>query len=332
MAKKKSKKQQSRIMLFLGECVFFVAAVSALFQITGRTPDKKAVWKEEQIIADEIKKVPDEEEAELAGTSYEFVAAASETEQISYPEQCYIGDIDKPIKRKTYQVEERLEELAQENEKIADVVNKMDAYPDNLLQALANNPEMADFTLGYLTAEEAEAAELTEVELQQEYPLFLQWDPRWGYVSYGDDSNIGLAGCGPTCMSMVLYYLTGDTSLTPDKIAAYAMEHGYYMSGSGTAWSFMEEVPYQYGVSVSRPGISESRMKRQLDDGNVIICAMRQGDFTAIGHFIVIYGYDEEGFLINDPNCVARSRQSWPFDIIKNQIKQMWAFSVNDSI
>ena len=45
-------------------------------------------------------------------------------------------------------------------------------------------------------------------------PLFLQWDPRWGYTEYGEDSFLGLSGCGPTCLSMVLYYLTGDKSLT----------------------------------------------------------------------------------------------------------------------
>ena len=32
-------------------------------------------------------------------------------------------------------------------------------------------------------------------------PLLLQWDLRWGYAPYGDDM-IGLAGCGPACLSM----------------------------------------------------------------------------------------------------------------------------------
>ncbi len=66
-------------------------------------------------------------------------------------------------------------------------------------------------------------------------------------------------------------------------------------------------------------------MKRELDAGRIIICAMRPGDFTASGHFIVIYGYDGEGFRVNDPNCVARSRQKWPFETIQGQIKQLWS-------
>ena len=83
-------------------------------------------------------------------------------------------------------------------------------------------------------------------------------------------------------------------------------------------------VPEQYGISVSQPKVEEYTMKTALDSGSVIICSMRPGDFTAGGHFIVVYGYDKTGFLVNDPNCVARSRQSWSFSELEGQIKNMW--------
>ena len=35
-----------------------------------------------------------------------------------------------------------------------------------------------------------------------EIPLFLQWDERWGYRSYGGDF-LAVTGCGPTALSMV---------------------------------------------------------------------------------------------------------------------------------
>ena len=63
----------------------------------------------------------------------------------------------------------------------------------------------------------------------------------------------------------------------------------------------------------------------------VVICSMKPGDFTAAGHFVVIYGYDSEGFLVNDPNCVARSRESWSYDVIGKQIKQMWTYQKGNS-
>lgn len=42
---------------------------------------------------------------------------------------------------------------------------------------------------------------------------------------------------------------------------------------------------------------------------------------------MVVYGYDEEGFYINDSNCVARSREKWTYDRIKRQIKNIWVYS-----
>lgn len=66
-----------------------------------------------------------------------------------------------------------------------------------------------------------------------EVPLFMQWDKRWGYESYGD-SNIGLSGCGPTCLSMVYLYFTGDVAGNPREIARYCEENGFY-TPSGTS-------------------------------------------------------------------------------------------------
>lgn len=252
--------------------------------------------------------------------------------ELSYAERCGLDYVDKPQERNSRQVLERLEELGRENERIAAIYQNSSLYPESLLEALANNPEMTDFVEGWLMAEHKATGGLTESEKEEEYPLFLQWDPRWGYASYGNDSCIAVSGCGPTCLSMVLYYLTGDESLTPDVIGDFSMANGYYLPGTGTLWALMEDTAPLYGIAVSQPGASEWGMKAALDRGGILICSMRPGDFTAGGHFIVIYGYDQDGFLINDPNCVARSRQSWTYDQIGGQIKHLWVFEKGQSL
>ena len=237
-------------------------------------------------------------------------------------------DVGKPIKRTREEAVRRLNELGKTDQVIAGIVQDQSRYPEELLAALANNPEMAEFAAGYLNNGKAAPGGLTDAEKAQDFPLFLQWDPRWGYSSYGKNSNIGLSGCGPTCMSMVLYYLTGNETLTPDKIAGYAMDNGYYVEGTGTAWALMQDVPGLYGIRVTEPEMSEYAWREALGKGRVLICAMGAGDFTAVGHFIVIYGYDENGFMVNDPNCVARSRRRWSFDEIRRQIKMVWGYEL----
>lgn len=244
----------------------------------------------------------------------------------SYAEKCGLDYVDKPQERSPRQVLERLEQLGVWDERIAAIRQDSKIYPDRLLEALANNPEMADFVEGYPNANHKVAGELTDRERKEPFPLFLQWDPRWGYASYGDNSCIALSGCGPTCLSMVLYYLTGDESLTPDVIGEYSMQNGYYLSGTGTLWALFEDTAPIYGVKVNQPDASEWEMKAALDKGAVLVCSMGPGDFTAGGHFIVVYGYDKNGFMINDPNCVARSRQTWTYDQISRQIKHLWVF------
>lgn len=242
----------------------------------------------------------------------------------SYADLWGLDWVDRPVERTYGEVMERLAELAEESDTIKEIYENSHLYPDKLLEALANNPEMAGFAAGYPSAGKGAQGGLTEEEKAQAFPLFLQWDPRWGYAEYGDDSCIGLAGCGPTCLSMALFYLTGDETLTPDKIGDYSMRNGYYVSGTGTAWALLTDVPGEYGLQVEEPDASERVFQNALDRGEVILCSMGPGEFTAAGHFVVIYGYDEEGFWINDPNCVARSRRQWTYEEIGGQIKHVW--------
>lgn len=262
--------------------------------------------------------------ADLSNSPAEM--SAVDTLALSYADQCALDRVDKPAERSSRQVLEKLEELGQWDERIAEIWQNSEAYPEKLLEALANNPEMADFVEGWPTAQRRAAGGLTESEKKEAYPLFLQWDPRWGYAPYGDNSCIAISGCGPTCLSMALYYLTGDESLTPDRIGNFSMENGYYLSGTGTLWALMEDVAPLYGVKVTQPDASEQEIKAALDQGAVLICSMKPGDFTVGGHFIVIYGYDRDGFLVNDPNCVARSRLRWTYDQISGQMKHLWVF------
>lgn len=268
------------------------------------------------------------QEKEVASARHQSAPEeAVKSQEVDYVSLCGLPEVDKPVKRTPAQVLKRLEELAEDSEVIERIYKNSSRYSDDMLDALANNPEMADFVDNFLTADRQATGEgLTKAEKNQEYPLFLQWDPRWGYEEYGDDSNVGLAGCGPTCLSMMLYYLKGDESLTPDIIAQYSMGNGYYMAGTGTAWKLLEDVPAMYGVSVTQPNASEKTFQNVLDEGGIIICSMKPGDFTAGGHFVVIYDYDSDGFKINDPNCVARSRKTWSFEEIRRQIKHTWVY------
>jgi hypothetical protein len=200
--------------------------------------------------------------------------------------------------------------------------------PIELLELREKNPETADFVAQYSALHDLHPTiDLTEEAASATVPLLLQWDTRWGYETYGS-GMIAYTGCGPTCLSMVVLYLTGDTEATPLAIARYAEEAGYYVYGQGTAWSLMSDGCQHFGISSRDLDLNEQKMKAALDEGHPIICSVRPGDFTDTGHYIVLTGYDEDGFRVNDPNSIVRSSQSWTYERLEGQIRNLWVFSV----
>lgn len=234
--------------------------------------------------------------------------------------------LSKPVDYSLNQAIRQLEQMEATDDRYTDIVENADRYPEKLLINLANNPEMIGFVADYKgNTRDYDKAELTEKELQEEYPLFLQWDKRWGCLAYGDDSNVAISGCGPTTLAMAVVALTGNEEATPAAIAKFAMQEGFYMSGTGTMWSLMTEGAAAYGVHSEQINISQIEIKQHLDQGDIVICSVRQGDFTTGGHFILLYDYDDEGFSINDPFSLYRSGQKWDYGKIRSQIKAVWA-------
>ena len=221
-------------------------------------------------------------------------------------------------------MQQKLQALAQEYPEFEEIYDNADAYPQKLLAALCNNPEMIDYVKGYLNADGSGSGWLTTDEMSQRFPLLLQWDKRWGYIPYGDNV-IGLSGCAPTCLSMVIVGLTGNKDATPDAIAQYATDNGYYVDGVGTAWSLMTAVG-SYGVIGQETTLSEDNIYNELENGHPIICSMQPGDFTSVGHFIVLTGMEDGKIRVNDPNSLTRSRQLWDYDTLSYQISNLWVF------
>lgn len=210
-----------------------------------------------------------------------------------------------------------IEELAAEGE-----------YPESLLKLLEKNPETKDFVLNYPKNKDKHVdIDVSKEVTQGKIPLFLQWDERWGYETYGDDF-LALTGCGPTCLSMVRCGLSGDAAWNPYKTARMAENGGYYVSGSGSSWDLMTQGAAELGLTYQEVIFDEEHIKATLEAGTPIICVVGPGDFTDNGHFLVLTGVDEEGkIILNDPNSKIRSKEAWDINQLMSQIKNLWAYT-----
>ncbi len=196
------------------------------------------------------------------------------------------------------------------------------AYPKSLIALLERNPETEDFVLNYPFRETASEATLAGTP-RDTVPLLLQWDKRWGYETYGSDC-IGITGCGPTCLSMVYYYLTGDETMTPGKVAAFAAKNGYYAKGYGSSWTLISQGGEKLGLSVTELPLVKKKLTENLEAGYPIILALGKGDFTTTGHYIVLTGVQDGSFTVNDPNSRENSGKLWSYEQLESQIRNIW--------
>ena len=216
----------------------------------------------------------------------------------------------------------------QNNQSMLDDIMNSTQYPKQLQELALKNEEALEFVYDYPTEHVKEhIVDLTEEASMDSVPLFVQWDKRWGYEKYSGNF-FAASGCGPTTLSMVVVYLTHNRDASPLAVAKYSKEAGYSVDGSGSSWTLISEGCRHYGVKAKTVALDESRMKAELDAGHPIVVNVGPGDFTDTGHFMVITGYDDEGFSINDPNSIEKSGKRWLFKNISSQIRAVWSMYV----
>lgn len=225
---------------------------------------------------------------------------------------------------------ERIEELAATDERYQKILDREEEYTDGVLRMCAQNEEALDFAVDYPDRKNDMPAATVGQVTKGEIPLFIQWDPRWGYAPYGSETIVAVSGCGPTCIAMVASGLTGRNDITPAAVAAYSAENGFLTATRDTSWDLMTYGGEEYGITGTMLGLDEIAMANHLAMGNPIIASVGPGDFTTGGHFIVLTDYDGEAFTVNDPNSIKRSEKAWTFERLKDQIVNMWYYTLTE--
>ncbi len=201
-------------------------------------------------------------------------------------------------------------------------------YPISLIELFERNPETEGFVLNYPFRKDMDI-DLSRYDREAGVPLFLQWDPMWGYEKYGSDF-LAITGCGPTCLAMVGYYLTGDENMNPRDIAKFAQRNGYYAKGYGSSWTLISRGAEDLGLTATELPLVEKKINDALEAGNPVILALGEGDFTSTGHYIVLTHVDERGYTINDPNSRVNSWKQWTYEELEPQIRNIWAIRLEE--
>jgi hypothetical protein len=207
----------------------------------------------------------------------------------------------------------------------------LEDYPEKILELYERNPEAREYCMNYpLEYGKDHAIDISGYADYEGVPLFIQWDKQWGYKDYIGSVG-GLSACGPTCLSMVTYHFTRDPEMTPAYMMDFAEENEYGLKGAGTQWSLFKLGAKKLGLDMKELNAdqmtNEAYIAGVLDSGRIIVMNVKPGVFTTVGHYMLIVGYEDGKFKLNDPNSPANSAKLWDFDEFDQDIKIMWSFS-----
>lgn len=292
MAKKKKRKLKKSVKLLLFLCIIVIG----LIYLNNTTKDTDNITSNNDI--KENKEIKEDKSNE-------------ETKEVDYNSLDTLG---------------KLEYLSTKDKRINKIIDNYDKYPEILLEMLTRNSDMTSYMLDYPEKKGNVYKDNIGKVQKGKFPLLLQYDKNWGYGIYGDNV-IAINGCGPTVLSMVVAGLTGRNDITPYTIAEYSSDHGYYQSEWGTSWSLMTEGIKNFGVVGTNIELSQENVFSELEKGHPIVCSMRPGDFTTIGHFILLTGIKDGKITVNDPNSKERSNKLWDYETLEYQIKSLWSFT-----
>ncbi len=153
-----------------------------------------------------------------------------------------------------------------------------------------------------------------------------QTDPRWRDIPYSGTGNpketIGTDGCGPTCAAMVVATLR-EKSVNPAKAAWFFKENGGLSPHDGTYWFIFGRYFAYWKIPYTETN-SKAMAKEALAKDWMVISAMKPGQWTTCGHFILAYGLEGDKVKIHDPNSEAGYREYASLDTYLAQAAEFW--------
>ena len=145
---------------------------------------------------------------------------------------------------------------------------KFSDYPEEIVNLLNANDETKEFVLDYpskIVNFKPDAVNFSQYQGCTEPPLLMQWDLRWGYMSY-DDSVMGISGSAPTALSMAAIYELQDISLTPVRVAELAAD----INSESKPEKLLSNGARELGMTVTEIPKNDSRVRQAVSEDGCV--------------------------------------------------------------
>ena len=222
---------------------------------------------------------------------------------------------------------------AETDERAKFVIDNAELYSDYWLNMMYTDSESRfDFAYNYaFNKDNYKSMSFTDEELNcDEVPAIYMDDLRW---SYELDGIVRTKGCAAASITMANLYLNHNSDVDPVKVINYADEIGHYGLG-GIDQEGVSDILDNFGLTSDEyvfdkdngEKVTESELRSAVDTEEAVVIAAVQGE-TFGNHSLIIRGYDENGFYINDPAGPERTAVQWDFEVFENELVRYWVVS-----
>jgi len=165
--------------------------------------------------------------------------------------------------------------------------------------------------------------------MREQKPIhYLQYDSRWGGIMFSNHNDpnqtIASSGCGATSMAMVAATFI-NPGIDPLTLADLIVQNGYRTYNNGVDWAFFPFAADYYKLPFKQTYDTDEVIQALKGDA-LVVASMGPGYFTRYGHYILLWGLDEDNqqILVNDPNSEVRTQAS--YDVFRQQAANYFIF------
>lgn len=233
------------------------------------------------------------------------------------------------LKNQKYEKWGALAELAETDERAQFIIDNEELYPDNVLRYVHDEDEF-DYIYNYPFYKDSyKTMSFTNEELNSDsVPELYMNDKRWAYEQ---DGLIKYHGCVAVSITMANLYVNHNPDVDPVKVMTYAADMEYTGLGGineNNINSILDYFGITYTENILEKPLTKSELKAMLDNKDTVIMAAIHGE--AFGnHALIIRGYDENGFYINDPASEENTAQVLDFGILEKEMDRYWEISAS---
>lgn len=237
---------------------------------------------------------------------------------------------------------ENYAELADKSEYAKYISENGDLYPEEILKVYNFSEPFDEEDLHFIYdypvhKDDYQEMSFTDEELNCDViPDLYMNDRRWGY-EYINDYNIKQMGCAAVTLTMANLALNHNSNVDPVKVIAAAKEKKAINMWDSIIADSYSEIAADFGLNAKAVNcyddeertaghVTHDELIEVIDDENCILIVNTMGEPFG-GHSIIIHGYGEDGYYINDPASRERTSQVWPFETIESCVAYYWAVS-----